>query len=166
MPPTRGETLSDFEALLCDGETFRSTPLSEALGSRGGVVVSTGFAFSAIARNWWKRFDRAGWGEFEDVAVLGVSRDGPYAQSAFLRRLGRPDFRFFADVDGTVSESLDLLTDRDHMADVSTPWRAAFVVDADREVRYAHVADDWISPLPRSEIESVVGTLGAETADE
>ena len=159
MPPTEGEELPDFEALLCDGETFRSTALSAALEDRGGVVICTGFAFSAIAQNWWTQFVRAGWDEFEDVAVLGVSRDGPYAQNAFLRWLGAPGFRFFADVDGEVSASLDLLADRDHMADVSTPWRSAFVVDADRDVRYAFVADDWISPLPLEEIENAVATL-------
>ncbi|WP_226481044.1 redoxin domain-containing protein [Natrinema amylolyticum] len=159
MPPTEGETVTDFEALLCDGETFRSTPLSEALGARGGVVVCTGFAFSAIAQNWWKHFVRAGWDEFEDVPVLGVSRDGPYAQNEFLRWLDRPEFRFFADVNGEVSESLDLLAERSHMANVSTPWRSAFVLDSDREVRYAFVADDWISPLPREEIEAAVENL-------
>ncbi|WP_408959520.1 redoxin domain-containing protein [Natrinema sp. 74] len=156
MPPTEGETVADVEAVLCDGETFRSTALSDALGARGGVIVSTGFAFSAIARNWWKRFVRAGWDEFEDVSILGVSRDGPYAQNEFLRWLNRPGFQFFADVDGTVSGSLELLTDRTHMAGVSTPRRSAFVLGPDREVRYAFVADDWISPLPREEIEAAV----------
>ncbi|MBZ6494894.1 redoxin domain-containing protein [Natrinema longum] len=159
MPPTEGETVADFEALLCDGETFRSTAFSDALGARGGVVICTGFAFSAIAQNWWKQFVRAGWDEFEDVPILGVSRDGPYAQNEFLRWLDRPDFRFFADVDGDVSESLDLLADRSHMANVSTPWRSAFVLDADREVQYVFVADDWISPLPREEIEDAVADL-------
>ncbi|AGB33250.1 alkyl hydroperoxide reductase/ thiol specific antioxidant/ Mal allergen [Natrinema pellirubrum DSM 15624] len=159
MPPIEGETVPEFEALLCDGETFRSTALSAALGERGGVVIATGFAFSAIAQNWWKQFVRAGWDEFEDVAVLGISRDGPYAQNEFLRWLDEPGFRFFADVDGEVSESLELLADRDHMADVSTPWRSAFVLDADREVQYAFVADDWISPLPREEIEAAVAEL-------
>jgi peroxiredoxin len=159
MALTEGETVPDVEALLCDGETFRSTAISDALGARGGVVVSTGFAFSAIARNWWKRFARDGWGEFEGVPVLGVSRDGPYAQNEFLRWLDRPGFRFFADVDGTVSESFDLLADRSHMAGASTPWRSAFVLDADRTVRYAFVADDWISPLPAGDVAAAVADL-------
>ncbi|ELY72689.1 redoxin domain-containing protein [Natrinema pallidum] len=159
MPPSEGETVPDFASLLCDGETFRSTPFSDALGARGGVVVCTGFVFSAIARNWWKRFVRAGWDEFDGVPVLGVSRDGPYAQNEFLRWLGRPDIRFFVDVNGDVSEAFDLLGDRSHMANVSTPWRSAFVLDPDREVQYAFVADDWISPLPVADIETAVADL-------
>ena len=159
MPPTAGETVPNFEALCCDGETFRSTSLSAAVDDRGAVLICTGFAFSAIAQNWWKRFVRAGWDEFDEVSVLGVSRDGPYAQNEFLRWLESPDFRFFADVDGTVSESLELLADREHMAGVSTPWRSAFVIDPELEVQHAFVADDWISPLPRSEIEAAVDRL-------
>ncbi|WP_136715700.1 redoxin domain-containing protein [Halorientalis salina] len=159
MPPTEGERVPDFEALLCDGETFQSTGLSEALGDRGGVVVATGFAFSAIARNWWKRFEKYGWEEFEDVPVLGVSRDGPYAQNAFLRRLDEPAFEFFADVNGGVTDALDLETDRDHMANTSTPWRSVFVLTPDREVQFAYVADEWIGPLPHEDVEDAVAAL-------
>jgi peroxiredoxin len=159
MPSRDRETVDDFAATLCDGETFRSRRLSAVIGDRGAVLVSTGFAYSAIARNWWKRFERCGWDEFEGVPVLGVSRDGPYAQNAFLRELERPDFRLFADVDGHVTDALDLATDRDHMANVSTPWRAVFVLDPSREVRYAHVADDWISPLPDEDVEAAVAAL-------
>jgi len=159
MPPTAGETVPDFEAVCCDGETFRSRRLSATLGGRGGVLVSTGFVFSAIAQNWYKRFVGYGWDDFEDVSVLGVSRDGPYAQNAFLRWLGDTSFGLFADVNGEISGTLGLLVDREGMAAVSTPRRSVFVLDADREVRFAHVADDWISPLPREAIETAVADL-------
>jgi Peroxiredoxin len=159
MPPTDGETVPDFEAVLCDGETFRSTALSEALGDRGGVLVATGLAYSAIAQNWWKRFEQYGWQEFTDVPVLGISRDGPYAQNDFLRWLNVAGFRMFADVDAGVSESLDLLTEREGMANVSTPWRSVFVLDSDREVQFAYVADEWIAPLPHEDVEDAVADL-------
>ncbi|MFB6164946.1 MAG: redoxin domain-containing protein [Haloarculaceae archaeon] len=159
MPPSEGETVPNFEAVLCDGETFRSRTLDQSLGDRGGVLVSTGFVHSAIAQNWWKRFLRYGWDEFADVPVLGFSRDGPYAQNEFLRWLGRPPFRTFADVDGGVAESLDLLTERDHMANVSTPWRSVFVLAPDRTVEYAYVADEWIAPLPHEDVEDAVAEL-------
>ena len=157
MPPTQGAVVPDFEAVCCDGETFRSRALSETLGADGGLLVSTGFVFSAIAENWYKRFEGYGWGS-EAVPLLGISRDGPYAQNAFLRRLDAP-FRLFADVGGGVSETLGLLTDRHHMANVTTPRRSVFVLDADRAVQYAHVADDWTSPLPREEIGEALGVL-------
>ena len=156
MAPTTGDEAPAFEALLCTGETFRSTTLEDALDN-GGVLVFFGFAFSAIDENWWKRYERADWDEF-DVPVLGVSRDGPYAQNAFIRYLDSP-FRMFSDTDGEAATAFDLLTDRTQMAGTSTPMRAVFVVDADRTVRYRWVADDWISPAPRPEIEDAIATL-------
>jgi peroxiredoxin len=155
MPPSEGDPVPEFEALLCTGETFRSRRLTETLDG-GGVVVFFGFAFSAIAENWWKRYDYADWETF-DVPVLGVSRDGPYAQNAFIRYLDSP-FRMFSDTDGEAARAFDLLTTREGMADTSTAWRAVFVVDGE-SIRYRWVADDWISPVPREEIEAVVADL-------
>jgi peroxiredoxin len=156
MPPKAGADAPEFEAMLCTGETFRSTTLTDALDG-GGVLVFFGFAFSAIDENWWKRYDRADWDEF-DVPVLGVSRDGPYAQNAFIRYLDSP-FRMFSDTDGEAARAFDLLTAREGMADTSTTMRAAFVVDADGEISYRWVADDWISPVPREEVEEAVAEL-------
>ena len=157
MPPSAGERAPDVETLCCDGETFRSRRVSDLLGDRGGVLVFSGFVGSAIAENWWKHFARAGWADF-DVPVLGVTRDGPYAQNAFLREHGLP-FRFLADVDGVACEAYDLLTPRSGMANVSTARRAVFVVDDDRRVAYRWVAENWTEPVPRSEVEDAVDGL-------
>lgn len=154
-----GDVIEDLEATLCDGETFRSRQLSAVLGERGAVLVSTGLVFSAIARNWWKRFERYGWREFDGVPVLGFSRDGPYAQNAFLRELEDPPFRFFADVDGRITDTLGVRTAREGMAGISTPRRAVVVLDSERVVQYGHVADDWISPLPHEDVEEAVAEL-------
>jgi peroxiredoxin len=156
MPPSEGDLVPGFEALLCTGETFRSVTLETALDG-GGVLVFFGFAFSAIAENWWKRYDRAGWDEFP-VPVLGASRDGPYAQNAFIRYLDSP-FRLFSDTDGEASAAFELLTDREGMADTSTPRRAVFVIDETGTVTYRWIGDDWISPVPREEVETAVADL-------
>lgn len=156
MPPQAGETAPEFEALLCNGETFRSRRLSSVFEG-GGVLAFSGFAFSAIAENWWKQYDRAGWGAF-DVPVVGVSRDGPYAQNAFIRAIDSP-FRLFADTDGVAADAYGLRVERDGMANVSTPRRATFVVDGEMTVAYAWVADDWISPAPTEAVEAAVAEL-------
>jgi peroxiredoxin len=156
MPPTESEHAPDFAALLCDGETFQATQLSSVLDG-GCVLVFYGFSFSAIAENWWKRYERAGWADF-DVPVVGVSRDGPYAQNAFLRYLDSP-FELFSDVNGTAAETYDVLTDRDGMGPTKTARRAIFVLDGEQRVADRWVADDWISPAPREDIETAVGEL-------
>lgn len=158
MPPTVGERAPGFEALLCDGETFRSTPLAAVTAAGGGaVLVFSASAFSAIAENWWKRYDRAEWAEF-DVPVLGVSRDSPYGLNAFIRETDSP-FRMFADVDGGASEAFGLLVEREGMANTSTPMRATFLLDADLTVRYRWVAEDWISPAPLEPVGEAVDAL-------
>ena len=156
MPPEMGERAPDFAALLCDGETFRPTRLA-AETDGGAVLVFYGFSFSAIAENWWKRYERADWADFS-IPVFGVSRDGPYAQNAFLRYLDSP-FGLFSDVDGVVADAYGLLTEREGMSGVKTARRAVFVLDGNREVAYRWVADDWISPAPREDIEAAVAEL-------
>lgn len=156
MPPKTGEEISSFEALLCTGETFSSTSVRDVCED-GCVLVFFGFAFSAIAENWWKQYDRKGWDEFP-VPVYGISRDGPYAQNAFIRYLNSP-FSMFSDTDGQASEAFELLTAREGMAGTSTPMRAVFVIDGDRTVAYRWIADDWISPVPRKEVEAAVRRL-------
>jgi len=156
MPPTVGERAPGFEALLCDGETFRSASLADAAGD-GAVLVFSASAFSAIAENWWKRYDRAGWEEFP-VPVLGVSRDSPYGLNAFIRGIQSP-FEMFADVDSGASEAFDLLVEREGMVNTSTPMRATFVLDGDLTVRYRWVAEDWISPAPLEPVSEAVDAL-------
>ncbi len=159
MPPQIEDRAPEFEALLCDGETFRAATLSD-VADGGCVLVFHAFTFSAIARNWWRRYDRRGWDEFP-VPVVGVCRDGPYAQNAFLRSIDSP-FRSFSDVDATAVGAYDLLVERAGMAGTHTARRGAFVLDGDRRVRGRWVLEDWISPLPADDLEETVGELDAD----
>jgi peroxiredoxin len=65
----------------------------------------------------------------------------------------------FSDTDGEAARAFGLLTEREGMAGTSTPMRAVFVVDETDTVTRRWVADDWISPVPREEIEAVVADL-------
>jgi peroxiredoxin len=158
MPPAVGDDAPSFEALCCDGETFRTTTFSERVGERGAVLVFDGFVFSAIARNWWRRYEQAGWDDFEDVTVTGVVRDGPYAINEFLRRNDSP-FAMFSDVDGELAAAYDLLVDREGMAGLTTARRAIAVIDTEGIVRHVWDTDEWIHPVPREEIEAEIEQL-------
>ncbi len=158
MPPVVGDAAPQFEALVCDGETFQAVSLEEVIGDRGAVLVFNAFVFSAIAENWWRRYETAGWADFDGVPVYGVVRDGPYSVNEFLRQLDSP-FAIFADVNGTVADAYDLLVEREGMAGTRTARRAVFVLDADGTITYAWVTDEWINPVPRAEIEDAVAAL-------
>ncbi|MFC6941396.1 peroxiredoxin family protein [Salinirubellus sp. GCM10025818] len=157
MPPEVGEAVPEFEALRCDGETFRPRTLSASLGEDGGVLVFFGFVFGAIAENWWKRYERYGWADL-DVPVYGVGRDGPYSMNAFLREIDSP-FSLFADVDGEVAGAFDLLTEREGMAGVHTSRRAVYVLDGDGVVRDRWLGEDYISPVPTRDLEGSIREL-------
>jgi peroxiredoxin len=158
MHPTEGDAAPGFEALLCDGETFRATTLDAATGDRGAVLIFFGFVFSAISDNWWRRYERADWHAFDDVPVYGIGRDGPYAMNAFLRGIDSP-FSLFADVDGEVADAYDLLVEREGMAGTRTPRRAVFVLDADGVVQHAWSTEEWIHPVPVEDLEETVESL-------
>lgn len=159
MPPAVGDAAPEFEALLCDGETFRPTPLADRISDRGAVLVFDGFVFSAIAQNWWRRYDGAGWDAFDGVPVTGVVRDGPYSINEFLRGIDSP-FSIYSDLNGDVAAAYDLLVEREGMAGTETPRRAIFVLDADGVVRHGWDTEEWIHPVPREEIEAAVADLG------
>lgn len=155
--PTVGEQAPEFTALCCDGETFRSVSLSDILNERGGVLVFYGFTYSAVAENWWRQYTRRGWDDFP-VPVLGVSRDGPYSQNRFIREIDLP-FKLFSDVNGTVADSFDLLTQREGMGSTETARRAIYVLDGDQEVRERWIGEDWITPPPIEDIETAIESL-------
>jgi peroxiredoxin len=158
MVPSVGESPPTFEALLCNGETFQPKSLSSALGNRGAVLVFDGFVFSAIARNWWTRYETYGWDTFDSVPVYGIVRDGPYSINEFLRQLDSP-FSIFSDLNGDIADAYDLLVEREGMAGTKTARRGVFVLDDDAVVRYAWDTDEWIYSVPREEIEQAVADL-------
>jgi peroxiredoxin len=158
MPPHAGDAAPGFEALHCDGETFRPRSLEESLGERGAVLIFGGFVFSAIAQNWWTRYEKYGWHEFDGVPVYGVYRDGPYAINEFLRERSVP-FSFFADVDGAIADAYDLLVEREGMAGTRTARRAVFVLDSEGDVVDPWDTDEWIHPVPTRELQESIESL-------
>jgi peroxiredoxin len=158
MPPSVGEDAPEFEALLCDGETFRPTALDDAVGERGAVLVFDGFVFSAIARNWWRRYESNDWDDFDGVPVYGIVSDGPYAINEFLRQLDSP-FSMFSDTGGDIADAYDLLVEREGMAGTETARRGIFVIDSEGIVQHAWDTEDWIHPVPRENIENAVENL-------
>ncbi|MDY6765569.1 MAG: redoxin domain-containing protein [Halobacteria archaeon] len=160
MPLEENETGPDFSALLCNGDVFRNASLTDVMGERGCVLFFYEFSFNAISENWWKRYARRGWDEFDGVPVVGISRDGPYAQNEFIRSLDMP-FRLFSDVNGVAIDKYDLLQDRtdDGMVNTSVARRSVYVLDSNRNVEYRWIAEDQISPTPADEVEKAVEEL-------
>lgn len=75
-----------------------------------------------------------------DISVLGISTDRTFSHRAFAEDQGL-GFPLLSDSDGSVAEDYGVLYDeyQDHKRIAK---RSVFVVDTDRTVRYAWVADD------------------------
>jgi len=155
---SEGDEVPDVESLLCDGEVFEAKTLDDVSGKRGTVVVLFGFVFSAPAVNWWRRYERHGWDNFEGVRTVGVGRDGPYAQNEFLRQLESP-FSIFADINGELAEAFGVSRGREGMPNATTARRSVFVLDTDEKVRFSWSAPDDITPPPVEGIEKMVSEL-------
>lgn len=155
--PAVGETAPAFEALCCDGETFVARTLSETLGDAGAVLAFYGFTHSAVAENWWKIYDRRGWDDFP-VPVVGVARDGPFAQNDFLRGVDSP-FRSFSDGSGEVCAAYGLLHEPRGMPGAEIPHRTVFVLDGEGTIVGRWVLTDRANPVPASDVEECVAAL-------
>jgi peroxiredoxin len=158
MPPEPGDRAPDFEALLCDGEIVRFRRLSDVIGENGCILLFYVFAFSARAEGWFKKYVRRGWADLDGISLVGVCRDGPFAQNAFLRGIDSSAMSF-SDMDLSVTERYDLVTRRDGMGQARIARQAVFVLDSTRTVHLTWTAGDFGGAVPVEEVEAAVGDL-------
>lgn len=155
MPPAQGDRAPDFEALLCDGETARFRRLSDVVGENGAILLFYGFTFSARAEGLFKVYADRGWMDHDGVTVVGVCRDGPFAQNAFLREVGHGVVSF-SDMTLDATGAYDLVTTRDGMGAARIARQSILVVGDDRTVREAWSAGTFGGAVPYEEIEAAV----------
>jgi len=101
------------------------------------------------------------WGEIVDrgwddhATVVGVSTSTPYAHENLIREEGLADgdYALFSDPDNGVAEAYGIAHDLDGMARIAEPRSAAYLVEPDRTVAYAWVAEEWPAVPDYDEIE-------------
>jgi len=93
-----------------------------------------------------------------DISVLGVSTDRTFSHRAFAedQSLGFP---LLSDSDGSVAEAFGVLYD-EYQGHKRIAKRSVFVVDTDRTVRYAWVADDPADGPDWDAVRAAVDDLG------
>jgi peroxiredoxin len=90
----------------------------------------------------WKEVREREWDADERVQVVGCTISTPYAHRDLIAERG-VDARLFSDPGNGVAEQYGVAHELDGMAGVSEPRPAAFLVDEDRVVQYAWVAEEW-----------------------
>jgi glutaredoxin-dependent peroxiredoxin len=89
------------------------------------------------------------------VTVAGVGISQPFDQQRFIERRGLEN-PLFSDPGNGVAERYGVVHDLDGMTGVSEPRPAAFLLDEERRVEYAWVANEWPPSPPYDEIESAL----------
>ncbi|MFB6189939.1 MAG: redoxin domain-containing protein [Halapricum sp.] len=152
-----GDTAPDFTRPLVTDEYWEDVALTELLDDGPVVLVAHPMAGSFPATYVWQALPSREWG---DCQVVGLSIATPYAHKRLIeeRDLG-DEYRLYSDPGNGVAEAYGIAHDLDGMAGVAEPRPAAFVVDTDRTVEYAWVAEEWPDFPPYDELEAAAQDL-------
>jgi peroxiredoxin len=161
--PTEGEQAPDFERPLVNAEYWEDRALS-ALADDGPVLLLFHTMDGAFPTTYmWNEIRDRGWGqnESDDLTVVGLSVSSPYEHKTTIaeRGLEDTDYRLFSDPQNGVAEQYDIDHELDGMAGVSEPRPAAFLVDGERVIQYAWVAEEWPQFPDYDEIEAAIDDL-------
>jgi peroxiredoxin len=142
--PEAGETAPDFTRPLVNHEFWEDVPLSALCAESDGPVVLVFHAMDGAfpATYVWNEIRDRGW--YEDATVVGLSISSPYEHKTLLEERdieGR--HRLYSDPANGVAERYGIAMDLDGMAGLAEPRPAVFVLDEERTVEYAWVAQQW-----------------------
>ncbi len=138
--PEPGDVAPDFTRPLVGPEYWADTSLSEVVSGGPTLLVFHPMDGAFPTTYIWNAIDDHGFAA--DVQVVGVSASSPYEHTDLLEERGEAA-RLFSDPDAGVAAAYDVENDLDGMAGVTEHRPAVFLLDSDRTVRYAWVADEW-----------------------
>ncbi|MFB6084822.1 MAG: redoxin domain-containing protein [Halorientalis sp.] len=159
--PAEGEQAPDFERPLVDDEYWEDRALSE-LTAEGPVLLLFHTMNGAFPTTYmWNEVRDREWGQGDDLTVVGLSISTPYEHKTTIAERGieDTDYRLFSDPQNGVAEQYGVSHDLDGMAGVSEPRPAAFLLDSERVIQYAWVADTWPQFPDYDEIEAAIDDL-------
>ena len=140
--PEVGDRVPDFERPLVNDEYWEDAALS-ALTDEGPVLLVFHPMDGAFPATYvWNEIRERGWDTAGGYDVVGLSISSPYEHKAFIEDRGI-DARLFSDPANDVAGEWGIVNDLDGMAGISEPRPAVFLLDTERVVRYAWVAEEW-----------------------
>jgi len=141
--PEEGETAPDFTRPLVNDEYWEDESLSALCAESERVVLVFHAMDGAFPATYvWNEIRDRGW--HADATVVGCSISTPYAHKRLLdERDIAGDYRLFSDPGNAVAREFGIDMDLDGMAGLEEPRPAVFVLDGDRTVEYAWVAEEW-----------------------
>lgn len=139
-----GETAPDFTLTGTQGDEIQEFTLSEFAAGRPAMLVFYVYDFSPVCATQMCELNDMEMLTFNDeIAVLGVSPDGPYSHQQFIKQ-NNLSYPLLTDEDKQVYDQYGMLDQtasgkREHK-------RGIILLDAENTVRYRWVADDNWDP--------------------
>ncbi len=137
-----GDTAPDFTRPLVNDEYWEDAALSELTAEGPVLLVFFTMDGAFPATYMWNEIRDREWEADGDLTIVGLSISDPYAHKQLIEERGM-DYRLFSDPQNGVAEEYGIGHDLDGMAGVSEPRPAVFLLDDERTVEYAWVADEW-----------------------
>ncbi|WP_336358611.1 redoxin domain-containing protein [Haloarcula sp. CGMCC 1.6347] len=141
--PEEGDTAPDFTRPLVNDEFWEDESLASLCADSDRVVLVFHAMDGAFPATYiWNEIRDRAW--HEQATVVGVSISTPYEHKQLLEERGiEGDYRLFSDPANGVAEQYDIDMDLDGMAGIEEPRPSVFVLDSDRTIEYAWVAQEW-----------------------
>ncbi|WP_158224049.1 redoxin domain-containing protein [Halorubrum salipaludis] len=139
-----GDTAPDFTLTGTQGDEVREFSLSAFAAGRPAMLVFYVYDFSPVCADQMCELNDMEMLTFNDeIAVLGISPDGPYSHQQFIDR-NNLSYPLLTDEEKQVYDQYEMLEET--TAGKRNQKRGIVLLDADRTVRYRWVADDnWAS---------------------
>jgi peroxiredoxin len=150
-----GDTAPDFTRPLVNEEYWEDASLSDLTDAGPVLLVFYTMDGAFPATYIWNEIRDRAWDDHHDVTVVGLSISDPYAPKELIHERGM-DYRLFSDPQNAVAEEYGIAHDLDGMAGVSEPRPAVFLLDEDRTVEYAWVAEEWPDFPDYDEVEAAL----------
>jgi peroxiredoxin len=158
--PEIGEQAPDFVRPLVTDEYWEDTALSTLTDDDPVLLVFHSMDGAFPATYVWKELRDS---EFDayDLHVVGLSISTPYEHKTLIEERGLADtgFRLFSDPANGVAEQYGIVNDLDGMTGIAEPRPATFLIDEDRTVEYAWVAEQWPDVPDYEDLEAAVERL-------
>jgi peroxiredoxin len=138
--PAPGDVAPDFTRPLVGPEFWEDASLSAVVAEGPTLLVFHPMDGAFPTTYMWNAIDDHGFAD--DVTLVGVSASSPYEHKALLEERAE-DARLFSDPDAGVAAAYGVENELDGMAGVTEHRPAVFLLDSDRTVQYAWVADEW-----------------------
>ncbi|GAB7011972.1 peroxiredoxin [Halolamina salina] len=154
--PEVGDEAPDFTRPLVNEEFWEDRSLASLVDDGPVLLVAHPMDGAFPATYVWNEIDDRGW--TDEVDVVGLSISSPYEHRDLLAERGE-EARLFSDPDAGVAEAYGIEHDLDGMTGITEHRPAVFLIDGDRTIEYAWVAETWPDFPDYDEVEAAIESL-------